>query len=77
MRSADASALRDGHGLSGLRERAADAGAQVVVETPPSGGFRLSVVAATAAAVPGEPAPAVEPAAPRIPSSPQPAESPR
>ena len=46
MRSADASALRDGHGLSGLRERAAADGAQVVVETPPSGGFRLSVVAA-------------------------------
>ena len=79
MRSADASALRDGHGLSGLRERAADAGAQVVVETPPSGGFRLSVVAASAAAVLDEPAPVVRTAAapPRIPSSPQPAESPR
>ncbi len=79
MRSADASALRDGHGLSGLRERAADAGAQVVVETPPSGGFRLSVVAASAAAALDEPAPVVRTAAapPRIPSSPQPAESPR
>jgi two-component system sensor histidine kinase DesK len=49
MRSADASALRDGHGLSGLRERAAAEGAHVVVETPPSGGFRLSVVAARTA----------------------------
>ena len=52
MRSADASALRDGHGLSGLRERAAAEGAQVVVETPPSGGFRLSVVAGTSAETP-------------------------
>jgi len=78
MRSADASALRDGHGLSGLRERAADAGAQVVVETPPSGGFRLSVVAANAAPVLGQPAPVAQPTAPPgIPSSPQPAESPR
>jgi two-component system sensor histidine kinase DesK len=79
MRSAKASALSDGHGLSGLRERAADAGAQVVVETPPSGGFQLSVVAASAAAVLDEPPPAGRPtAAPsRIPSSPQPAESPR
>jgi two-component system sensor histidine kinase DesK len=52
MRAADSSALRDGHGLSGLRERAAAAGAHVVVETPPAGGFRLSVVAAKAPAEP-------------------------
>jgi two-component system sensor histidine kinase DesK len=50
MRPADESALRDGHGLSGLRERAAAEGARVVVETPPGGGFRLSVVAARATA---------------------------
>jgi two-component system, NarL family, sensor histidine kinase DesK len=52
MRTADSSALRDGHGLSGLRERAAAEGAQVVVETPPDDGFRLSVVAAKAPAPP-------------------------
>jgi two-component system sensor histidine kinase DesK len=51
MPVADSSVLRDGHGLSGLRERAAAQGAQVVVETPPRGGFRLSVVAATAPAL--------------------------
>ena len=67
MPAADASALRDGHGLSGLRERAAAEGAQVVVETPSSGGFRLSVVAAPA---PTAPTPVPPPAR-------QPAETPR
>ena len=63
MRAADASALRDGHGLSGLRERAAAEGAQVVVETPSSGGFRLSVVAAPAPTAPTSlPPPARQPA---------------
>jgi two-component system sensor histidine kinase DesK len=57
MRAAVATALRDGHGLSGLRERAAAEGAQLLVETPPGGGFSLSVVttrarAATAASPP-------------------------
>ena len=79
MRSADASALRDGHGLSGLRERAAAEGAHVVVETPPSGGFRLSVVAGKSAETPGAPA---SPAAPEVrrleaPVSPQRVETPR
>jgi two-component system, NarL family, sensor histidine kinase DesK len=69
MRAADASALRDGHGLSGLRERATAAGARLLVETPPSGGFRLSVAASSAVG----PAPAlVETAAPS-----QPEETPR
>ena len=57
MRVADESALRDGHGLSGLRERAAAEGAQVVVETPPGGGFRLSVMTAKAPAPVDHPAP--------------------
>lgn len=79
MRSTDASALRDGHGLSGLRERAAAEGAHVVVETPPSGGFRLSVVASTSAQTPGIPA---GPAAPEsrwveAPASPRRVETPR
>jgi two-component system sensor histidine kinase DesK len=52
--SPDGSALPDGHGLSGLRERAAAAGARVVVEAPATGGFHLAVVRATgpAAATP-------------------------
>jgi two-component system sensor histidine kinase DesK len=68
MRAADGSALRDGHGLSGLRERAAAEGAQVVVESPPGGGFRLSVVVAAAAAKAG---------APMEHSAPEPVKSPR
>jgi two-component system, NarL family, sensor histidine kinase DesK len=45
MREAAGSSLGDGRGLTGLRERAAAAGAQVVVDAPPAGGFTLSVVA--------------------------------
>ncbi len=60
--SAGRSVVRDGHGLSGLRERAVAEGAQVLVETPPSGGFRLSLVAAKAPAAPAlGTAPAPEP----------------
>ena len=79
MRSADASALRDGHGLSGLRERAAAEGAHVVVETPPSGGFRLSVVAGKNAETPGAPASPATPEARRVeaPVTPQRVETPR
>jgi two-component system sensor histidine kinase DesK len=74
MRAADASALRDGHGLSGLRERAAAEGAQVLVETPSAGGFRLSVVAARNLANPAAPA-ATAPVRPT--PAPQPVETPR
>ena len=79
MRSADASALRDGHGLSGLRERTAAEGAHVVVETPPSGGFRLSVVAGKSAETPGAPASPAAPEARRVdaPVSSQRVETPR
>lgn len=42
-----------GHGLAGLRERAAAVGARVVTEAPAAGGFTLTVlVPATAAAAP-------------------------
>jgi two-component system sensor histidine kinase DesK len=88
MRAADTSARRAGHGLSGLRERAAAERAQVVVEEPPGGGFRLSVVARSApAAAPSWPPPVSQPAATRAddasvtvrnaPASPAPAETPR
>ena len=79
MRSADASTLRDGHGLSGLRERAAAEGAHVVVETPPPGGFRLSVVAGQSAETtraPASPA-ALESRRVEAPVSPQRVETPR
>ena len=76
MRAADESALRDGHGLSGLRERAAAAGAQVDVETPPGGGFRLSVVAVKPAE-PAQPAQADAPAEPVDHPAPEPVETPR
>ncbi|MEO7235077.1 MAG: histidine kinase, partial [Lapillicoccus sp.] len=78
MRPADGAEPGDGHGLSGLRERAAAAGAHVVVETPPSGGFRLAVVVGGPAPTPEVTDPAVstgspaggqrslEPAAPRL-----------
>ena len=72
MRAADASVLRDGHGLSGLRERAAAEGAQVVVETPPGGGFRLSVVMTWARAA-GAPPPLSVAADSRHPSASPPA----
>ncbi len=77
MRAAGDAAPGDGHGLSGLRERAAAAGAHVVVETPPPGGFRLAVVVGAPVPTPetadpavttGPPArgiPSLEPAAPR------------
>lgn len=42
--AADAVGAAGGYGLAGLRDRAVAAGAQVFVETPPSGGFTLSVV---------------------------------
>jgi two-component system sensor histidine kinase DesK len=71
MQAADDSALRDGHGLSGLRERAAAEGAQVVVETPSAGGFRLTVVAARNLAAPAATAPV------RPTPAPQPVETPR
>ena len=86
MRAADASAVRDGHGLSGLRERAAAEGAQVVVESPPAGGFRLSVVTAPVAVASRQP-PVTPPTAGRsdaawvgarnAPATPAPAETPR
>ncbi len=44
MPATDGDVVRDGHGLSGLRERAAAADAHVLVEVPSAGGFRLSVV---------------------------------
>lgn len=72
MRVADDTALRHGHGLSGLRERAAAEGAHVLVENPPAGGFRISVVAA--------PTPARPPAGltrPEVPAPAQPVETPR
>ena len=56
MHAADGAALQGGHGLSGLRERAAASGAQVVVETPVTGGFRLSVVVARPARADDPPA---------------------
>jgi two-component system sensor histidine kinase DesK len=79
MRSAGASALRDGHGLTGLRERVAAEGAHVVVETPPSGGFRLSVVAAMATAAPSAPSRPAAPPARRVEATAggQPVEAPR
>ena len=43
---------RSGHGLSGLRERAAAAGAHVVVAAPAEGGFRLAVVVGRVAPTP-------------------------
>jgi two-component system sensor histidine kinase DesK len=86
MRAADASAVRDGHGLSGLRERAAAEGAQVVVESPPAGGFRLSVMTAPVAVASRQP-PVTPPTAGRsdaasvgarnAPATPAPAETPR
>lgn len=47
-----------GHGLVGLRERAGLAGATVLVESPPGGGFALTVLVPSAAA---DPAPAASP----------------
>jgi len=45
-----------GHGLSGLRERAAGVGASIVTETPPGGGFCLTVSAPeVASTVPSTP----------------------
>lgn len=50
-------AIRDGHGLSGLRERAAAAGAHVVVDAPVAGGFRMTLRMGHPAAVQAEKAP--------------------